>query len=300
MKQLYFGHAEMEIKNIKMLKNYYFLISILVILFCCEWCEAHSDESPYCGAELENMNTRNHFVSDTIEDPTGGFKLTIQPKSKSKLYDIPEKFSPEFTITLDSTKYKTIKGLLIYVEHENQTNYVDEDDYNLRIGHFVDIPDYYFRPKRCGVKSPVNSTLEHFNREDKPLPQKFTWALNNVFDYENDEFHGVVKALAVVSMKEWGVPNPIKFQPKKLMKELYPEEYNKYVIAHTPFLPRMKIHVQTFYGQNPLLFIILSVVGGVIVYTLVHFIIRRIKLFKKDKKFEEYHRLDTIKIPKIN
>jgi len=179
-----------------MFNKYFHIISVIIILFFNKWCEGHADESPYCEAELDSINTRNHFVSDEIEDPTGGFTLTVQPKPKNE-----NEFSPEFTITLDSSKYKTLKGLLIYVEHENQTNYVNEEDYNLRIGHFVEIKDQYFRPKRCGVKSPINSTLEHFNRENKPLPQTFTWTLKNVFDYEND-FHGVIKALGMCQKKK--------------------------------------------------------------------------------------------------
>lgn len=272
-----------------MLNQYFFVVTLLFIVYYISESQGHQDEAPYCSAELDSINTRNHFISDDIEDPTGGFFLTIKPKEKNT-----EVFSPDFTITLDSTKYKTLKGLLLYVEHENQTTFTDEDDYNLRLGYFIDIKDQYFRPKSCGVKSLKNSTLEHFNPEDKPLPQTFTWTLKNVFDYEND-FHGVVKALAVVSMYEWGVPSPIKFQPKNLIKEIYPEYYEKYISTNYSFTKKMKIHIQQYYTQNSLLFIIFLVVGILLSYYLIRLITKKIKLFKRNRKYEEYHKLENIK-----
>ncbi|ORX80260.1 hypothetical protein BCR32DRAFT_293920 [Anaeromyces robustus] len=246
--------------------------------------QGHADESPYCTADLESINTRTH-TNDEIKDTTGGFTLTIEPKPK-KLTG----FSPDFTITLDSTKYKTIRGLLLYVEHENQTTVEDEEEYNKRLGYFIDINDQYFRPKKCGIKSLPNSTLEHFNREDKPLPQKFSWTLKNVFDYEND-FYGVIKAIAVVSMKEWGVPEPTKFQPKNLMQEIYPEEYKTYLYLNTP---SFKKEIKKYYSENPFLFVLITSLAIVTCYFLYRFIIKRIKLYKRQKKYENYYRLETI------
>ncbi|ORX50798.1 hypothetical protein BCR36DRAFT_448704 [Piromyces finnis] len=191
-----------------MIKSCLYKIILLFYIFYINNGQCHSYESPYCSAELDSINTRNHFVSENIDDPTGGFMLTIQPKLKNNI-----KFSPDFTITLFGSKYKSIKGLILYVEHENQTHFTEEEDLNLRIGQFININDQYFRPKKCGVKSPINSTLEHFNGKDKPLPQTFTWTLSNVFDFEND-FNGVVRGLVVVSMHEWGVPEPVKFNQK--------------------------------------------------------------------------------------
>jgi len=262
-----------------MIKGCIYPIVLWFIIYYIHGGQGHSYESPYCSAELDSINTRNHFVSDDVDDPTGGFTLTVQPKIKNV-----KEFSPDFTITLDSVKYKTFKGLILYVEHENQTHYIDEDDLNLRIGNFIDINDHYFRPKPCGVKSPINSTLEHFNREDKPLPQTFTWTLRNVFDYEED-FNGVVKGLAVVSMKEWGVPEPIKFKPKKLIMNVYPEEYKKYVVLHNPNSNRMTL------GS----YLLISIIGAIAFYYTSRFIIRQIKLYMKDRKYEEYHKIDNSK-----
>ncbi|OUM62571.1 hypothetical protein PIROE2DRAFT_11100 [Piromyces sp. E2] len=273
-----------------MIKNFVYKILFLLIIHYIYSCLGHAYESPFCSAELDSINTRNHFVADEIDDPTGGFTLTIQPRTKNV-----KKFSPDFTITLDSTKYKTMKGFILYVEHENQTHYVDEDDLNLRIGHFIEINDQYFRPKRCGVKSPINSTLEHFNREDKPLPQTFTWTLSNVFDFE-DDFNGVVKGLAVVSMQEWGVPVPVKFKPKNLIMDLYPEEYYKHISGNMSRIDRMKMILI----QNPSASIIISLTGGVAFYFICRLFIRQIKLYMKDKKYEEYHKLENNKTQNLS
>jgi len=96
-------------------------------------------------------------------------------------------------------------------------------------------------------------------------------------------------------MYEWGVPSPIKFQPKNLIKEIYPEYYEKYISTNYSFTKKMKIHIQQYYTQNSLLFIIFLVVGILLSYYLIRLITKKIKLFKRNRKYEEYHKLENIK-----
>ena len=100
-------------------------------------------------------------------------------------------------------------------------------------------------------------------------------------------------------MKEWGVPNPVKFQPKNIIEKIYPEEHEKYILAHSSFTNRMKYKVQKYYIQNPFLFIIFLVVGILLFYYIIRIIIRQIKLLRRNKKYEDYHKLDNLKSQNI-
>jgi len=86
-------------------------------------------------------------------------------------------------------------------------------------------------------------------------------------------------------MKEWGVPEPIKFKPKKLIMNVYPEEYKKYVVLHNPNSNRMTL------GS----YLLISIIGAIAFYYTSRFIIRQIKLYMKDRKYEEYHKIDNSK-----
>lgn len=264
------------------LNNCYKIFSLFIIVILFQKCYSHADDPVYCSSSLEDINTRNHFVSDNITDTTGGFKFNVYPTPTTS-----SEFSTEFTFELIGTKYSFIRGILIYVEHENQTFSTNKDDFYLRIGHFVNIDEANFKPKRCGKKSPLNSTLQHFDNNDKFLPLKFQWSLDNVFDYQNN-FEAILRATVVTTLLEWGVVS-YKFKPKNIIKKLYPEHYREYVkndIVNN-YLP-IYHKLNQGYGINIYVYIITLII---IVYLLFLYTKKLVKRLIRKKKQSRYRRL---------